>query len=289
MHQIKSYHLDEGDDRGSLKVFEALSYLQGHGTKAFRAHRHTYYQLIWFDKPGQHFIDFKTYSHPANSLFFVDKGQVHYFCDQSPNQGYLFHFNDEFLNRYEFSNENWSHYRLFHALTAPFIQLSNLQIGKVEQIRNLIFEELDKKEFNFEKQTYFLFRLLLLNIEREKRSQNQKLVETGGDFHLVARFHQLAEENISQNMPIDYYAGELGISVKKLSKLSAELIGDSPANIISKKKAVEAKRLLSNSNLSIKEIGYKLGFNQATYFTKFFKKHTSQTPKEFRVSIESEY
>lgn len=284
--QIREYHLNEGDRKGSLRVFESDSYLEHHGPKAFKAHRHSYYQLIWFKTAGYHFIDYQTFRHPENALFFVDKGQVHYFCTQSENKGYLFHFNDSFLNRFEFNNENWSHYRLFHELSSPYLELSGELLNKIEQLKELLIEELNNHAFNADKQAYFLFRLILLNLERIKRNQNRSLIETKGEFNEIARFHELAGQNLTKSLPINYYSSEMGMSSKKLTNLVSKHLGNTPANIINEKKAVEAKRLLSNSNLSIKEIGYQLGFNQATYFTKFFKKLTDYTPKEFRKLIE---
>jgi AraC-like DNA-binding protein len=43
--------------------------------------------------------------------------------------------------------------------------------------------------------------------------------------------------------------------------------------------------MLSNQNISIKEVAYSLGFNQPTYFTKFFKKDTKITPKQFQEQL----
>ncbi|WP_449404178.1 helix-turn-helix domain-containing protein [Formosa sediminum] len=45
------------------------------------------------------------------------------------------------------------------------------------------------------------------------------------------------------------------------------------------------KRAMSTSNYSLKEIGHAAGFNKITNFTKFFKKHTSETPKQFLAKL----
>ena len=131
MKQITDFHLLEEDGLGSLTVFDARSFLENYGTKAFRAHRHSHYQLIWFTSEGQHYVDYKTYEHPENALFFIDKEQVHYFCEHSVNEGHLMHFNDQFLQRHEFSHENWTHYRLFHEMTAPYLELSGEFLHKL--------------------------------------------------------------------------------------------------------------------------------------------------------------
>ena len=61
-----------------------------------------------------------------------------------------------------------------------------------------------------------------------------------------------------------------------------QYLGDTPANIIQSVKILEAKRKLANKELSIQEIAFDLGFDQPTYFTKYFKKATGTTPKEFQ-------
>ena len=45
---------------------------------------------------------------------------------------------------------------------------------------------------------------------------------------------------------------------------------------------LEAKRLLVNLNLNVAEVGYALNFSDNSYFTRFFRKYTGQTPEEFR-------
>ena len=47
---------------------------------------------------------------------------------------------------------------------------------------------------------------------------------------------------------------------------------------------LEAQRMLLYSNLNVSQIGYRLGFDDASYFVKYFKKHTSVSPSEFRKS-----
>ncbi|WP_435264331.1 helix-turn-helix domain-containing protein [Tenacibaculum sp. nBUS_03] len=75
------------------------------------------------------------------------------------------------------------------------------------------------------------------------------------------------------------------MSSKKLTTLTKQHTGLTPANLIKDIKILEAKRMLSNQDVSIKEVAYSLGFDQPTYFTKYFKKETQLTPKEFQHSI----
>ncbi|MEI6436138.1 MAG: helix-turn-helix domain-containing protein, partial [Bacteroidota bacterium] len=55
-----------------------------------------------------------------------------------------------------------------------------------------------------------------------------------------------------------------------------------PKEIINDRILLEAKRLLVHTNLSIKELGQDLGFDDPAYFVRYFKSHTASTPVEFR-------
>ena len=48
---------------------------------------------------------------------------------------------------------------------------------------------------------------------------------------------------------------------------------------------IEAQRLLTHTSQSIKEIGFQLGFEDPSYFVRFFRKHTGQTPVAFREQL----
>ena len=63
------------------------------------------------------------------------------------------------------------------------------------------------------------------------------------------------------------------------------ILQKSVTEIIETRKLIEAKNLLMNSDKSIAEIGYELGFNEKAYFTNVFKKKSGQTPTEFREEM----
>jgi AraC-like DNA-binding protein len=62
-------------------------------------------------------------------------------------------------------------------------------------------------------------------------------------------------------------------------------MGVSAGELIRNRVLLEAKRMLTNPQLSISEISLKLNFSDNSYFTKFFKKLEDITPEEFRKKI----
>ena len=279
--ELKLYHLHKHSPDGlHFEVNHASDYVVKHKDHCYTPHRHSFYQVIWFTSSGLHHIDYKDFEHEADCLFFINTGQVHNFCMDAANEGYLFHFNDAFLIHNKMDRDNWSQYKLFNEISSPVITPQEPVLGQLRQINQLA-----QQDYNYRSQVYFLFQVLLLKLERLKRQQHQHLPESDPDFQLVVRFRELIDAHINEMQAIEFYSEQLGVNRKKLSNLSKQFLGDTPANVIAERKILEAKRLLSNTKRSIKEIGYQLGFDQATYFTKYFKKFTGLTPKDFAASI----
>ena len=74
----------------------------------------------------------------------------------------------------------------------------------------------------------------------------------------------------------------MGITARRLQQAVAESVGKTPKQLIDDRLLLEAKRLLVYTNHSIKEIGFQLGFEEPTNFSRFFRKQAGHSPAEFR-------
>ncbi len=286
MEKVKEYHLHKEDhSQLHFELKDARPYFLDNYDHAIKAHRHSFYQLVWFTSAGRHYVDYEIVEHPENTVFFLKKGQIHYFCSDSKNEGYLFHFNDSFINKFDSDTENRLNYLLFNEIGNAFIELPEDKLIKFKQLSVLIADELKDKEYNYVQQIYCLFQSLLTFIKRIKQEQQPISYFTDIDYGIIIRFKQLIDKNIHTFLSIDMYSDLLGISSKKLTTISKKYLSTTPANVVHSIKILTAKRLLCNHKLTIKEIAYDLGFNQPTYFTKYFKKHTGQKPKEFQNQV----
>ena len=79
-----------------------------------------------------------------------------------------------------------------------------------------------------------------------------------------------------------FYANLLCITPKYLSSVIHEVSGKYATEWIDEYVIFEAKALLKNYNITIKEICQKMNFSTQSMFAKYFKKHTGQTPRDFR-------
>lgn len=281
MEEIKKYHLYKDDySRLHFQMNDAATYCEQNTQHCFKPHLHSFYQFIWFQTPGQHYVDYEVIDHDANTLFFIDKNQVHNFCEHSPNEGVLFHFDEVFLLQEDKTIDSWLD-KVFNGIGKPYIQLPTIEVDMFNNITKMLAAEMELKEYNHAKQAFHLFQLIALALERLIYARMDIATTGNKDYALAIAFKKSIQDNIHTFLSIDQFSDTLGISSKKLTAVCKKHLDDTPLTLIHKRKILEAKRLLSNTRLSIKELAYKLGFDQPTYFTKYFKKHTGLTPKEF--------
>lgn len=95
-------------------------------------------------------------------------------------------------------------------------------------------------------------------------------------FPLASPQHTLPLKNANE------FARQLAVHTNHLNKALKEITGKTTTEHIALKMVAEAKALLRNSNWSIAEIGYCLGFEHTSNFNGFFRRHTSQPPNSYR-------
>ncbi len=88
--------------------------------------------------------------------------------------------------------------------------------------------------------------------------------------------------SFNEQRNVQYYANELNVNPKYLTQTVKEVSGKSAGELIDDFVIQEAKLLLTDSSLSISEVGDILHFSDQSFFGKFFKRHTGFSPSEFR-------
>lgn len=102
---------------------------------------------------------------------------------------------------------------------------------------------------------------------------------------LVNKVRLRIRESLESSLTIQQIATELGISYSNLRKLFKEYTGIAPAMYQQDLRLQRAKELLATTNISIKEIAYKLNFDSPDYFSSKFKIKTGIKPSDFRKSM----
>lgn len=96
------------------------------------------------------------------------------------------------------------------------------------------------------------------------------------------RFQQLVEERFGRWHLVADYASQLGYTEKSLARAVAAATGMTAKGFIAARVNLEAKRLLVHTDLSVASVAERLGFEEPTNFSKFFKREVGCTPAEFR-------
>lgn len=286
MTEIKRYDLHKNDpSKLHFEVNNARKYLDKNLKHATVPHRHSFYQIIWFKEKGRHYVDFEVIEHEPHSVFFINKNQIHYFCPDSSNEGFLFHFNDEFINIHGPGRMERFSTTIFNEIGNRFLKMPTVEIQKMGLITSYIESEILAREQNYREQVYHHFQTILYLVERLRSKANKLDSKSHPEYKMASDFKKLIFQWLDTPKSIDEYASALGTNTKTLTRICKTYLLDTPAHIIRQSKLLEAKRMLSNQKTSVKEIAYSLGFEDPTYFTKYFKKGTGTTPKEFQQKV----
>jgi AraC family transcriptional regulator, transcriptional activator of pobA len=94
---------------------------------------------------------------------------------------------------------------------------------------------------------------------------------------------ELIQQHFRSHKPASFYARELGLSPTHLTRIVRSMTGNTPHELIAGKLVEEAKRQLVFTLGSVQEIGFRLGFADPAYFSRFFVKYTGETPRVWRM------
>jgi AraC-like DNA-binding protein len=251
-------------------------------------HRTNFYHIFLFENcQPTHFLDFEPINIQPYSLLFIDKDRVHQFDQLLKYDGRVLIFTEDFFCTTETDTKFLRSSILFNDLAGqPTIKLNTTDLEKYTNICENITEELSLPVDNSK---HILLKNLLYNFlllaEREKRKLGFTELNKGADLDYTLLFRDLLETNYTQLKSVNDYAKIICISEKRLGQATSKVLGKSPKEIINDRILLEAKRLLVHTNLSIKEIGQDLGFEDPAYFVRYFKKNTETTPVEFRETF----
>ena len=102
------------------------------------------------------------------------------------------------------------------------------------------------------------------------------------EHELYRQFIQLLMTHYTQEHEVSFYAKKCGVTPAHFSGAIRKASGHSPLAIITGIIIMNAKAQLKSTRLPVKEIAFSLGFNNLSFFNKYFRKHVEMTPQEYR-------
>ncbi|MBR4995947.1 MAG: AraC family transcriptional regulator [Alistipes sp.] len=117
--------------------------------------------------------------------------------------------------------------------------------------------------------------------DKLRRINDTDSVSSSAD-HLSRKFFELVKANFRSERQLKFYADELCITPRYLSRAVKERTGSSAADWIERYVVLEARALLKSTNMTIQQISDYLNFPSQTFFGKYFKRRAGLSPKEYR-------
>lgn len=177
-------------------------------------------------------------------------------------------------------------YNVFNTYDSlPFKQITSECADAVIGILSLLDKEIGKNsEIGHKSYMQSLVTMMLLEIERCQLVENPPFFSTNRTAHRVfLAFRHEIEHNYREKHTVKEYAELLNVSTKSLTNYVSECSSFSPLEMINNRIILEAKRMLRYSDMMVKEIAAGLGFEDASYFNKFFKRYAKCSAAEYRT------
>src|SRR5215204_869021 len=129
--------------------------------------------------------------------------------------------------------------------------------------------------------------LLLRNYSTPRLSEELELSRVGLVDRRIRRSVELMHTQLDQDLTLKELAAASYLSAFHFARLFKKLTGSSPHNYLANIRATRAQLLLAETDLSVTEIGARVGYLSGSHFTKAFRIATGATPREFRKSLVS--
>ena len=287
---IPKYAFEEDVATGNemFKILKSTCSVRYHKADMLVPHRKDYYFFV-FVKQGnsRHWIDMTLYTLQPDTFYFSVPHQVHLKEEAKPFTGSAINFTDEFLAM----EENGFLKQL------PIIQnrhnghelnLSSDDVVFIEDMLNKIHTEYNAKHSWKNSMLVAYMQVLLIYLSRLYTEQFTN-ADQAPEKLLLKRYLARIEDDYKEIHDVAAYADMLNITAGHLSEVVKKQSGKTAMEHIHERLELEAKRLLFHTDHSIKEIAFELGFEDASYFNRFFKRLAQQTPADYRKTTRHLY
>ena len=246
------------------------------------------YKFIWVQSGTIHIeVDHVLMRLSANEI--ISLTPFHLLDVKQVDGDYLtFLFNSNFYCIFGHDNEVSCNGFLFHGSSDVMILgLTDQQASQLKNIATIFQNECKVKDNLQEEMLRITLKHFIITCTRIARERFHITPEKEKSFNLVRQFYVLVDEHFREKKQVQDYADLLHRSPKTLTNLFATYGLPSPLRVIHERLEAEAKRLLTHTQKSAKEIGEILGFEDQALFSRFFKKMTGESIFDYRKKEKS--
>lgn len=241
-------------------------------------HRHDFFYILALEKgEGNHEIDFKSYQICDNSVFFMRPGQVHQLVLKAGSKGYLMEFKPDFY----YCTDQLSSQIFRKASKMNHSHSDENRFRKLLSVLTYIFQEFTTRQENYQeviKANLDIFFIELVRQDIKKHPDDINLYTQGR----LEEFLELLETHVINYKQVSQYAELLNLSIYQLNAITKSTLGKRCSVLINEYIILESKRYLLATTSQVSQIAAYLGYEDVSYFIRFFKKHTGYSPEVFR-------
>jgi AraC-like DNA-binding protein len=238
-------------------------------------HRHDFFYILALKKgKGDHEIDFTSYKISNHSVFFMRPGQVHQIKLKAGSTGYLLEFKTDFYHQ-----DNAAQL-LRKASSMNVYQSDANKSKKLFSILTEIFHEYANKQESYQEVIKANLRIFFIELCRQRQIRSKRVNMYAQE--LFEALLERLETHITKHKKVSEYADMLSLSAYQLNAVTKTMIGKTCSELIDEHIILESKRHLLATSNQINQIAYQLGYDDVSYFIRFFKKHTGYSPETFR-------
>lgn len=195
-------------------------------------------------------------------------------------EGFYCHFSDEFIGANPFLSSLHT-----QPSSQNYVHVSQNEASSLEFLLTRIVELYKNRKRNPNNYRLISFYLSTVIAELFLSYKKQVVLPTQNN-DVFTGFKSLVHKKFKQNLNIKEYASQLNITPNHLNKRVKSETGKTASKIIKEITILEAKVLLIQTRLTIKEISVELGIEDASYFSRLFKNETNYTPSDYREMID---
>lgn len=254
-----------------------------------KPHYHEFFQLFFLRGEASVMHDFQEFAVSGATLVFLSPGQVHTVNPGKGMCGTTLSFSQAFFDHLAPPPSLLFDLPYFYPVNVkPWLQVPEAEVQRLVDLFVTLQSEFDQAKPGAGEVLRSLLHILVVWVNRIY-AQVHPAQETTRAAQMARAFHLAVEKHFRETSSVSAYAKMLGVSANHLNDTIHQQTGRAAGEVIRQRRLLDAKRLLSHSDLSVAEIGYQMGFRDPSYFSRFFRRYAEQSPEDFRSEIREKY